>query len=108
MDRKLKTEETKEAIREIKDEEGVKEVVYEVLDYRQSTCPYRDDIMGMKKDTNWIVKHELPFLRKMMWGVLLMLVTTFVTAFITLSITANNSTGLSIGELVAYLLNGGK
>lgn len=107
MDYNRKTDEVKKEIRQIKDEEGVREIVHEVLDHRKMTCPYRDDIKQMKRDTERLYDRELPGIRKMLWGVILMVATVLITAFMNLAITTDNN-GLSLGDLILALVNGGK
>jgi len=70
------------------DEDVVKELVEKTLEKRKLTCPWSEEILRMKHETRTLRHDEIPFIRKMLWGVMLMLFTVLLSGIVTLIITA--------------------
>lgn len=96
----------REAVEKVVPKEEVEEVVYELLlQKRIITCPYRDDISKTKSEVKRMSRDEIPTIKRMLWGVMIMLFTVLITALLTLTLTANNDTAIS--KFIVAMLNGG-
>jgi len=95
----------REAVEKVVPKEEVEEVVYELMQKRTMTCPYRDDILKTKSEVKRMGRDEIPTIKRMLWGVMIMLFTVLITALLTLTLTANNDTAIS--KFIVAMLNGG-